>query len=269
VSDYQPGRRVRRRGLSILWSFYFLFAFITCSSLDGDARSATIIVLGALPFAYGVIRKSIVARFNAVNRPGLEQLRDDPADAERTFAEIERRFRWPRYLRRISAYNRAIALLKQGQLDEAVGVLVEVEQHGGVIGLDAAIAANLAYLHALCGRIELAEAWQAEVSRRAGPQPGLPHVLTDIAIELRKGHAAELRNRLDDQWRAIEAALTGARLRPVRVLRAFAIAQSSDIRDAGAVEPALAALRPARYAEFAYLGKQWPELDQFLRANLT
>jgi len=272
MMNYLPGRKLRTgREWIPLALMGFGLAVLVCFEFLPVGWSLIVgIGLIVVPIAINRARKQRVAAFNRQTRVGLEFLEQMRwVDAEREFATAEQAFRWPRFLSRLSAYNRAMAMLKQGRHEETIALLGEVDRAGGVIGLDPAIASNLAYVYALVGNVQLAEEWLRETRLRTTNNTGMPNILPEIAVDIRAGRAADVRKRLDDQWRSIEAALTGTRLRPVRVLRAFAIAVSSDMRDSGAIEHVIAGLRPARYDEFAYLGKNWPELDQFLRTTFT
>ena len=55
----------------------------------------------------------------------------------------------------------------------------------------------------------------------------------------------------------------GETLRPLRVIRAFAIA-STGPRNAGMADASLALSRPAYPGEYDFLGKAWPEMQTFL-----
>ena len=63
-----------------------------------------------------------------------------------------------------------------------------------------------------------------------------------------------------------EGMLTGETLRPMRVLRAFALA-SSDPRNAGKAEIDVAAARPQYPDEYRFLGVAWPEMAVFLASH--
>jgi hypothetical protein len=270
MDAYRPGRRLRTgREWQTLWIVgYAVAALVVINVIQGQWAWLALFVMILVPFLVRSGRKQRITKFNVINQVGLGMLEQDlVVDAERAFEKVEYEFGWPRFLPRLARYNRAMAVLKQGRLQETVTLLSEVDQAGGVLGLDAGIATNLAYAHALLGNVALAEQWLSEARRRPHKTEGLPHILTEIAIEIRAGRAANARKRLEDEWRTIERELSGARLRPLRVLRAFAIATTSDMRD-GSAEHVIAGLRPVRRDEFAYMAKSWPELDQFLRTAL-
>ena len=74
-------------------------------------------------------------------------------------------------------------------------------------------------------------------------------------------------NRLANEWTQLENSVTGNILRPMRVLRAFALAQSSGPRDAALVDSLVAALRGTSTRDIDYLGAAWPEMHVFMSAH--
>ena len=68
---------------------------------------------------------------------------------------------------------------------------------------------------------------------------------------------------LDRDWQTLEA-LGGEQLRPLRLLRAFALSATGGPRDDGAVDRALAPLRESRPGSLRYLTVAWPELAAFM-----
>ncbi len=267
-----PGRRLRsaREGQVVFWIVYLGALVAAWQVVPRPYLTLTVIGIALVPIVWRRLHVQRVAQFNNTNKLMLETLQRNPERAAREFEQLADRYRRPAGLHRLAGYNRALALLRIGRLDEAVDVLDAIDRAGGVINLDSAIAGTLAYLHALCGNLAPAEAWLVEAKRRSPTSPSkFPHLLSEIAIDLRAGKAREVATQLEEDWAGIEHAMTGERLRPLRALRAFALAQAGGAREAGAAEPVLAALRPASYQELAYLGAKWPELDQFLRGNLA
>jgi len=60
--------------------------------------------------------------------------------------------------------------------------------------------------------------------------------------------------------------MTGEALRPLRIVRAFAIAAAGP-RDHGRADAVLAAARPAYPGEYEFVGKVWPEMASFLASH--
>lgn len=124
-------------------------------------------------------------------------------------------------------------------------------------------------MHGLLGHTTLARDWLDEAERRnAASTSKSPLAGTRTIVRLREGQFAAAARDLEDEWPRLTQSLPGEQLRPLTALRAFAVASSSDIRDVAAVDRVLAPLQPVTYAELAYLGAAWPELDQFLRTHL-
>jgi hypothetical protein len=273
---YRPGRALRttsgeKTKAIAVWVGWGIAAALGATHFHFDAFERVFVIIAG-PVGYTSLVKTRLRGYDSETRNAQTALKNGrPKEAEEEFTTVGGGFRWPRIIGRINDYNRAMAALKQGKLTAAIELLVSVEERGGVIKLDGAIASNLAYLHALAGNVELATDWQSEAVyrfKRYTKTPPFPGLLSEVAVDLRRGEAARVRKMLDDQWVHLERELTGERMRPVRLFRAFAIAQTSDVRDAAAVGPHLAALGPVSAGEFTYLATQWPELAAFLAAHL-
>jgi hypothetical protein len=128
-------------------------------------------------------------------------------------------------------------------------------------------AVDIALDYALLGDIAAAEKWMAEVEKRANDLsvPSLPAMkaFARSVVDCRTGRCAEAARNLDERWPEYEGILTGETLRPLRIVRAFAIAAGGP-RDAGLAETVIAAARPAYPGEYDVLGMAWPEMATFL-----
>jgi hypothetical protein len=281
AEHYLPGRPLRtgtstRVTVWLVMIGYWVALIYAVRWIPIEDRRVASAVLAFVPVVltalYGRAVKLRVARYNAASAPVLAQLNAGSlALAERELTRLEAQFAWPRVLRNLATYNRALAVMRQGRHDEAIALLADADRRGGGTGIDAALAGTLAYTHALRGNVEPAGSWMMEAMRRgAGRAPGAPHgnIMAEVAVDLRRGRYAEVKLRLDNDWVALEAGMKGESLRPLRVMRAFAVAQASGVRESGAIEPLLSALRPGRPGEFAYLGASWPELARFLAAYM-
>jgi hypothetical protein len=91
--------------------------------------------------------------------------------------------------------------------------------------------------------------------------------LTRSIIECRRGNAEAARVTIEQAWTEQEANMTGASLRLMRVMRAFACAAVEAPRNQGLVERLLVDLRPRYPGELAFLGGRWPEMAAFLAAH--
>jgi hypothetical protein len=278
VTEYRPGRPLRTKGsvraLSMVyWGGWGIGASLLSSAL-GLGPLAWVVVIGA-PFAHTALVQAQARRYNRLAQPGhLALTAGDAATAHREFAEARAKFRWPGFLRRLGDYNRAFALIRQGQLELAIELLSDIDRRGGVLNLDGAIAGALALAHALAGHVEAGTAWLAETRRRYGRYsaagirvPAFAYVLAEAVVELRAGQAETVRKRLENDWTQLENTVTGNILRPMRVLRAFALAQIGGPREAAIVDSMLAALRGTSTRDIEYLAAEWPEMHTFMASH--
>lgn len=278
MSDYLPGRRVRTRGEVLIKTAVTLAVLsggmlaIRSQVTDDDGRRMLAMASVLVPMLYISYMRDRARRFSRALGLAAQRLHQgNVASAEQDFAAIAAKFRWPRALGRLAGYNRALALMRIGKLADATEQLIVVDRGGGVLRVDGAIASTLAYLHALRGNAELAETWLAEAKRRdakfsVGP---FAYTLPGLALAIRQDDAETLLGELSDRWTEAENTLKGERMRPLRVLRAFGVAQTTTVRDAGQVAAILAPLHGVKAGELAYLGAEWPELEQFIRTNLA
>jgi hypothetical protein len=278
LTEYRPGRRVRTKSDArvvslVSWAGFGIGAFVLLSALGAGAL-VWVVVVGA-PFVQTAFVQAQARRYNRTAQPGhLALTAGDAATAQREFSEARAKVRWPGSLRRLGDYNRAFALIREGKLALAIELLSESDRRGGVINLDGAIAGALALAYGLAGDVALATDWLAETRRRYGRYtaagirvPAFAYTLSEAAVELRAGEAEVVRRRLENQWTQLENSVTGNILRPMRVLRAFALAQTGGPREAALVDSMLAALRGGSTHDIQYLGAAWPEMKTFIAAH--
>jgi hypothetical protein len=198
----------------------------------------------------------------------------DYAKAVAEYEAITRRYRWPSLLRSLGNFNLAVAQMHRGDLAGALERLADVERRAplAIAGLRANFACQLALGYALRGELEAARRWRAESEARrksAGDQAGLAglQAFVDAVIDTREGRWEAFLRWIDERWRELDGTLTARSTRPLRVLRAFAIARAGGVRDAGVVDAALGAIQPVRRGEFEMLGVQWPEMHSFLETH--
>lgn len=160
-----------------------------------------------------------------------------------------------------------------GQADRRGGLVVLAQgRFSGRVRRQAsrrAVASTLSYIAALSGDQAGVGRWSAVTllqPRNLVPRPS-DDVLVDSVVDLRGGRAKAVLARLEASWAELESSLTGEVLRPIRLYRAFATAQTLDERSSPMVEPLLAALRPARVGELDHLAVAWPELGAFLHQH--
>jgi hypothetical protein len=165
---------------------------------------------------------------------------------------------------------------RRGELDDALALLVDTDNHYRRELVALKLAANLAcaraFTLALLGRVDDAEAalrLAEDLAEQHAPRPkeAPMRVLTRGVIDCRAGRAEAAVKWLDDHWAECEYTLTGSETRLLRVVRAFALAQSGP-REAGVVDATVAQSRPPRFdGEYAFLGAKWPEMATFLTTH--
>jgi hypothetical protein len=242
-----------------------------------DSLVSLLPALGVAGLFVGIFFFSIrrMWAFNAASASAQKALGEgDYARAVAEYEAIEKRYRWPSSLRSIGNFNLAVALMHRGDLANALERFAEVERKApwSIAGLRASLAGQLALGYALRGELDAARRWRTESEARkqhAGDQVGLAglQAFADAVIDTREGKCEAFLRWIDERWRELEGTLTARTTRPLRVLRAFAMARSGGVRDAGVVDAALGAIRPARRGEFEMLGTQWPEMHSFLETH--
>lgn len=170
-------------------------------------------------------------------------------------------------------HNLAWTLLRQGDLRASITLLLENEQQPtslDEVALAPTTAVDLALCYGLLGELADAEACLAEAVRRKSMRHmlGFPAMLVyaHAILHCRSDRCAEAARLLDQRWAECEATLTGETLRPLRIIRAFAIAANGP-RDAGMAEMMVAQTRPAYAGEFAFLAVSWPDMAAFQAAH--
>ena len=253
---------------------------IVLAELAGTyARSPSLaLVFGGLIvllFSATVLRfRRQARRFVADNAHGIAALaRGDLSRARDIYWTWAENTKVPR-IAATARHNLAWTLMRQGEHDQAIAVLTEndTRNYGALraIGLFPTSAVDLALNYALLGNLEVAEKWLNESEQRgkelAVPSLSAMKAFTRAVIDCRAGRCVEAVRLLDDRWAEYEGVLTGETLRPLRVVRAFAIAAGGP-REAGRAEAAVLSARPTYPEEYTFLGKAWPEMAAFLAAN--
>lgn len=174
----------------------------------------------------------------------------------------------------LARHNLASTLTRMGKLDESLAVHVDNDTRNPgalrALGLYATSAISIAFMNALLGNLPEAETWIATADQRHPEtvHPSLPPVraFTLAIVDCRSGRFADAARMLADHWPEYEGTAPGGVIRPLRVVRAFAIAQVGP-REAGNAEALLAGSRPAYPREYEFLGTHWPEMASFLAAH--
>lgn len=281
VSDAQPqvpeSRVVRIRKVKIVATVLMWPAII--AMLVGAAGSQAWIWVLALVVGF-VIAGTINAislrrqarRFTAENVLGVAALaRGDLKQARELFWQWAEGTRSP-HVSAIARHNLGWTLMRQGELQHAIDVLTDNEDRNEralkTLGMLPTGAVDLALCHGLLGMLEGTEKWMAEAEQRVNELTCTPTVpamkaFARAVLDCRDGRCADAARMLDEHWADYEATLTGDTLRPLRIVRAFAIAAAGP-RDAGLAESAFAMARPAYPGEYDFLGTAWPEMAAFL-----
>ncbi len=212
--------------------------------------------------------------YNRDHEPASLALSDGRwAEAASLFAALAQRY--PRHgAQLIARYQMGAALLHQGDLDAALREAIASEKGGLLFGREARGrgATQLAQIYALRGELDLAKQWAIEARKR------LMHVgdrlfqgallrVAETALLCRQGAFAEALAGLDRDQRLLESMLATRTMAEVWLLRAFALQQTTDARDAGRIDPWLTLLRTRPRGSLDYLAKRWPELHAFLAAH--
>jgi len=83
----------------------------------------------------------------------------------------------------------------------------------------------------------------------------------------RAGRFEDASRHFDDTWSRIEARTRLRGMREAWLLRAFAVAGASTLRDIGAIEPWLHLVGTTTPSSFAWLTAHWPALATFVATN--
>jgi hypothetical protein len=239
--------------------------------IGGGALSVVIAV-----FAYLSWVSRSVRRYNDESAEALRLLsRSDLGAALKQFEALAARWKRPRSIRAVARHNVAWALLRSGELARAIDAYSEIERTGVVAGIGGVwhnVACHLAIAHALSGDLDTAQQWLDEAVKRIGQGGDTRHLrgvaaLGRAIIECRRGGGAGVARELERDWAEFESALTGEILRPLRLVRAFAVAHDGGLRGQGTVEMLVVPLRGGPPGELAFLGQSWPEMKGFLTAH--
>jgi hypothetical protein len=209
-------------------------------------------------------------RFNGEDTAAQTLLaRGQLAEAGAQFEAMAKRYRW-RSLRMAAEHSLAVVELRQGQIDRALDRLAaQVKKPPGIVIIGDTRRTALLHLaigYAIKGDVTAAQAWLDAFNKMPGPL----NVRTQLAItllELRRGNFDAVAKDLESRWRELEQQLTGDGLRPLRLLRAFAVAHLTT-RDAELAPTFLQPLGAGAREELMWLGAAWPELAQFIAAHL-
>jgi tetratricopeptide (TPR) repeat protein len=174
----------------------------------------------------------------------------------------------------LARHNLGWTLMRQGRLEEALAVLenndAANERALKQVTLHGTSSVDLSLVCALLGKIEDAESWLRVTERRAAtsanPSLSAMTVFARAVLDCRRERYEDAARLLDEQWPECEAALKGAELRPLRVVRAYAHAAMGP-RNAGVADNLLASSRPVYDGEYDFMGVAWPAMQPFLLSH--
>ena len=293
---YLPPRRSKLRAifnpLVVIW-MALIVAFLTIWRFLNDGSESVGSGAGAppgqdsptfvlLPVAFFVIvlgyflfLRRRATRFNTENLEALKLFAAaDYAGAAARFAALTRKYRSPANLPAIAEYNQALAIARGGALDEALARLTALDRRATrtLLGLRPLIASQLAVIHALRGEPALSDQWIVETTARL-TLSGNPRViegtlaLARLINDIRRDEREAAVRALDANWATLESTMVATELRPLRALRAFAVAGGGIPAQNPEALGACTGVADARPGELAWLGVAWPEMQEFLGAS--
>lgn len=272
----------KRRSDRWAWSFFaVVFAtLLTTKFLDQEVDAplpwgwilAGLFAVGSAAWIAWTLRRA--KRFSAENEAALAMLRAGELDAARErFAALVKRWPRPRNLNHVALFNLGWTDLLAGELEHArerwaqIEVELDLKTRAGFVTL---LPCRLAYVDALLGNLDDARRWLASSRERGAEDAANRAVIeawetaAEAVVACRAEEPGKARARFAERWRALEDAATGEVLRPLRVLRAFAIHAASNGADGAEVERVLAPVREHAGRELLHLAARWPAMRAFL-----
>lgn len=182
----------------------------------------------------------------------------------------------PPHTRPLAAYQLALVALRRARFAEArerlEGVLRSgwLENQRFLQNFAPVVYASAMLVAALEGDLEAAARYHAD--GRRGDFDLDRHWFVAESFDLaRREHFTELLSKLERNWEAIEGTVSGAGVRQLQLLEAYAITRMSEREDhyrglhSGAkIHALLHGIRPGR---FDHLAAQWPELREFMHSH--
>jgi hypothetical protein len=270
-------RRGRSGWIKTLVSWAVVFAALT--ALYSMTHSAGVYLFVLFPVALTVIMmvrfNRQMKRFHRDNDEAVASLaRGELQRARDAFWTWAERATVPR-ITALARHNLGWTLMRQGELEQAIAVASDnVARNEGALaamGMLPTSGVDIALYHALRGDSSGAEQWLTRTDQWSGllSLPTVPALKAFVRAVLacRAGLPDDAARLLDERWAEYEGLLTGDVLRPLRIVRAFAIAAGGP-RNAGIAEAILGgAGRPAYPDEYDFLGVAWPEMASFLASH--
>ncbi len=216
------------------------------------------------------LRRSIV-RTNQQNQDGITLLAaGEYDDAALIFDDLSRN-RWG-WSHAVFVLNRAVVYRMEGRPQRALSLLNAVETSGRMTTramrpLVPNLYIETALCHGVVGNLERAASYVEQARQR------LPHrgdgrlLLVEAIIWIRNGDAELALRHMASRWRHAEGALTGASLKALRIICAFAHEQAGN-SGSDDFRLMLAGVHPWTEGELLWLTATWSEMDDFVRRHL-
>ncbi|KIG14472.1 hypothetical protein DB30_06815 [Enhygromyxa salina] len=184
--------------------------------------------------------------------------------------------RTPPNIRPLAAYYRALVAIRRGEFSEArerIHMVVDSGWLGNrktLQSLAPAVYAAATLASVLDGDLQAAVRWRAEGHRCAADLER--HWFVANAFLLARDDAWEqLLRELGSKWDAIEGTVSGAGIRQLQLLEAYALTRLGEREDnyrgvhsGQEISALIHGIRPGR---FDYLARCWPELREFMQAH--
>ncbi|PRQ03751.1 hypothetical protein ENSA5_13010 [Enhygromyxa salina] len=182
----------------------------------------------------------------------------------------------PANIRPFAAYYRALVSIRRGEFGDARARIRAVVESGWLgnrrtlQSLAPAVYASAMLACVLDGDTQAADRWRAE-GHRCAANLKRHWFVADAFMAARRNHWDELLRALETSWDAIEGTVSGAGIRMLQLLEAYALARVGERQDnyrglhsGREINALLHGIRPGR---FDHLARRWPELREFMRAR--
>ncbi|MFO7565779.1 MAG: hypothetical protein R6X02_24260 [Enhygromyxa sp.] len=244
---------------------------------------ATGSLLGSFGLALGAIVVWSVHRRTEAQRAiaGIERARElidlnRIDEAAGLLDEILERRATPPHTRPLAAYNRALVALRRARFDQARARLDAVLESGWLENRrflqNFAPTVHAAAMLTAVLQGDLAAAERYHQAGRASAFDLERHWFVAESFDLaRRERFAELLDKFERSWEAIEGTVSGVGIRQLQLLQAYALTRVGEREDnyrglhsGEDIQPLLHGIRAGR---FDHLATRWPELRDFMRTH--
>lgn len=197
-------------------------------------------------------------------------------EAATVLDELLERRATPPHARPLAAFNRALVDLRRARFTQARAQLDAVLDSGWLANrrflqnFAPAVYASAMLVAVLAGDLEAAERYRRE-GRRSDFDLERHWFVAESFDLARRGHFTELLSKFERSWEAIEGTVSGAGIRQLQLLKAYALTRVSEREDhyrglhsGQEIHALLHGIRPGR---FDHLATHWPELREFMQSH--